>query len=103
MNSAMEGILPKSPAQQQTMVEQVTNKSPSTANLTVPNSNGMSPVLNTPTPMQQNNELPEPTQGSQQQMVRKSQLNGMPTQDMISDHDILSYIDCFDPQNGFLM
>lgn len=117
MNTAMEGILPKSPAAQQNIVEQVTSKSPPTGPMSMQTSANVAPrqpVVNQQTPMQQNNEPPESQQVPQQQVqqtqagvLRKAEAaaNGMMTQDLMTDHELLSYINasCFDPQNGFLM
>lgn len=107
MNSAMEGILPKSPVAQQTIVEQVTSKSPSTGPMTMQTSSNRATVVSQQTPMQQNNEPQQQVQQAATGVVRKTETatNGMMTQDLITDHELLSYIDasCFDPQNGFLM
>ena len=123
MNTAMEGILPKSPAAQQTIAEQVASKSPTNAPIPMQTSNSRPSVVNQQTPMQQNDEPPQssqvPSQTVQQNnamaiaavaaaaAARKSEAaaNGMMTQDLMTDHELLSYINasCFDTQNGFLM
>lgn len=124
MNSAMEGILPKSPASQQTIVEQVVtnSKSPPTNSLQpMQPANNRGQVVGPPqqTPMQQNNEPPQPVvvqtsvaqqtqdNGNPGVVVRKPEGtgNGMMTQEIMSDHELLSYINagCFDPQGAFLM
>ncbi|XP_031785223.1 nuclear factor of activated T-cells 5 isoform X4 [Nasonia vitripennis] len=104
MNSAMEGILPKSPATQQNIVEQVASKSPPTGPIPMQTSSNVAPrqpVVNQQTPMQQNNEPPQAQQVPQQQVqqtqagvLRKSEAtaNGMMTQDLMTDHELLSYI-----------
>jgi hypothetical protein len=107
MNSAMEGILPKSPVAQQTIVEQVTNKSSSSGPMSLQTSSNRASVVSQQTPMQQNNEPQQQVQQPNTGVVRKVEAttNGMMTQDLMTDHELLSYIDasCFDPQNGFLM
>ncbi|XP_057328158.1 nuclear factor of activated T-cells 5-like isoform X2 [Microplitis mediator] len=97
MNTAMEGILPKSPSNAGTVVDQVSRKSPSNS-LPVTqnrsnNSNGMSGSVN--------------TSNGQVSVVRKAEdAGGMLPQELtsMSEHDLLSYINpsCFD-QGTFLM
>ena len=94
MNSAMEGILPKSPSNQNNIVEQVANKSPPVALPVTPNRQNVNPpIANTA----------NSTNGT---TVRKQE-DGMLPQELtsMSENDLLSYINpsCFDPQNGFLM
>ncbi|XP_029038308.2 nuclear factor of activated T-cells 5-like isoform X6 [Osmia bicornis bicornis] len=94
MNSAMEGILPKSPPGQNNIVEQVASKSPPVALPVTPNRQNVNPpITNTA-----NN-----TTGT---TVRKQE-DGMLPQELtsMSEHDLLSYINpsCFDSQNNFLM
>ena len=112
MSNAMEGILPKSPAQQN-IVEQVTSKTPPTV-VSMQTTPVTPPITSQPTPMQQNND-PQPVQSVQQTQpvhstvpgVRKAETpsNGLMSQDLMTDHEILNYINssCFDPQNDFLM
>lgn len=94
MNSAMEGILPKSPSSQNNIVEQVASKSPPVALPVTPNRQAVNPPMpNTP-----NNGAAT--------TIRKQE-DGMLPQELtsMSEHDLLSYINpsCFDPQSGFLM
>lgn len=90
MNSAMEGILPKSPSAQNNIVEQVTNKSPPVALPVTQNRQAVNPAI--PNPSSNAGRKPE---------------DGMLPQELtsMSEHDLLSYINpsCFDPQDGFLM
>ncbi|KOX73184.1 Nuclear factor of activated T-cells 5 [Melipona quadrifasciata] len=93
MNSAMEGILPKSPSSQSNIVEQVTSKSP--------------PVALPVTPNRQNVNPPIANAANSANGTTRKQEDGMLPQELtsMSDHDLLSYINpsCFDPQNGFLV
>ena len=91
MNTAMEGILPKSPSNQGTIAEQVSRKSP--------------PVPMTVNGTRQNSNNAPSTNS---QVMRKPEDDGtMLPQELtsMSEHDLLSYINpsCFDPQGGFLM
>ncbi|XP_044597630.1 nuclear factor of activated T-cells 5-like isoform X3 [Cotesia glomerata] len=97
MNTAMEGILPKSPSNAGTVAEQVSRKS-SANSLPVAqnrsnNTNGMSNAVN--------------NSNGQVSVVRKAEdAGGMLPQELtsMSEHDLLSYINpsCFD-QGAFLM
>ncbi|CAG5095802.1 Similar to Nfat5: Nuclear factor of activated T-cells 5 (Rattus norvegicus) [Cotesia congregata] len=97
MNTAMEGILPKSPSNAGTVAEQVSRKS-SPNSLPVAqnrsnNTNGMSNAVN--------------NSNGQVSVVRKAEdAGGMLPQELtsMSEHDLLSYINpsCFD-QGAFLM
>ncbi|XP_074095320.1 nuclear factor of activated T cells 3 isoform X2 [Cotesia typhae] len=97
MNTAMEGILPKSPSNAGTVAEQVSRKSSSNslpvAQNRSNNTNGMSNNVN--------------NSNGQVSVVRKAEdAGGMLPQELtsMSEHDLLSYINpsCFD-QGAFLM
>lgn len=92
MNSAMEGILPKSPSAQNNIVEQVASKSPPVTLPVTPNHQAM------------NASIPNPAASNTTN--RKSE-DGMLPQELttMSENDLLSYINpsCFDPQAGFLI
>ncbi|XP_017761939.1 PREDICTED: nuclear factor of activated T-cells 5-like isoform X5 [Eufriesea mexicana] len=94
MNSAMEGILPKSPSGQNNIVEQVASKSPPVALPVTPNRQNVNPPITN-------------TANSANGTTVRKQEDGMLPQELtsMSEHDLLSYINpsCFDPQNGFLM
>ncbi|XP_076634525.1 nuclear factor of activated T cells 3 isoform X2 [Colletes latitarsis] len=93
MNTAMEGILPKSPSSQNNIVEQVTSKSPPVALPVTPNRQNVNPPIA---------NAPNNAGGT---TIRKQE-DGMLPQELtsMSEHDLLSYINpsCFD-QSGFLM
>ncbi|KAG7207554.1 hypothetical protein KM043_009181 [Ampulex compressa] len=94
MNSAMEGILPKSPSGQANIVEQVASKSPPVTMPVTPNRQAVNPPM-----------ANGPTNGAGP-AVRKPE-DGMLPQELtsMSEHDLLRYINpsCFDPQDEFLM
>ncbi|XP_076242579.1 nuclear factor of activated T cells 3 isoform X2 [Calliopsis andreniformis] len=95
MNSAMEGILPKSPSSQNNMVEQVASKSPPVAMPVTPNrQNVNTPISNAPS-------------NGAGATIRKQEDARTIVQELtsMSEHDLLSYINpsCFDSQSGFLM
>lgn len=96
MNSAMEGILPKSPSGQGTIVEQVSRKSPPV------------PMPVATNRQNSNNAIQNNSGSTNGQVIRKPEDDGnMLPQELtsMSEHDLLSYIDsnCFDPQGGFLI
>ncbi|XP_014219920.1 nuclear factor of activated T-cells 5-like isoform X3 [Copidosoma floridanum] len=110
MNSAMEGILPKSPTASQTIVEQVACKSPTIGSMQMqaaPNDRAAL-VGQQPVPMQQQPTEPQPQVVPQiNAVVRRADgnPNGMISQELMTDHDLLNYLNsgCFDPQSGFLI
>ncbi|XP_076670317.1 nuclear factor of activated T cells 3 isoform X3 [Andrena cerasifolii] len=94
MNTAMEGILPKSPPSQNNIVEQVASKSPPVALPVTPNRQNVNPPIS------------NAANNGGGATIRKQE-DGMLPQELtsMSEHDLLSYINpsCFDPQSGFLM
>ncbi|KAK0159408.1 hypothetical protein PV328_010287 [Microctonus aethiopoides] len=99
MNTAMEGILPKSPSNGGTVVEQVSRKSPPVPMPVAQNRQNVNNTIVT------NNSVT--TANGQVSVVRKPEdATGMLPQELtsMSEHDLLSYINpsCFD-QGSFLM
>lgn len=118
MNQTMEQLTSSATNPQNIVaIEQATqqaSQSPPTA--PIPMQTSTTPDTSQVVPLQQNTEPQSTVVSPIVQTVVESvapgvmkkpepQANGMMTQDLMTDHELLNYINssCFDPQSGFLM